>query len=156
MLVMSFAATSHAQKAPHPPGQNVEAMHFMEIPGMPTCSTGSVQSGDPTKGPSIILAKMATGCVIPWHWHTPTESLMMVSGEAHATMKDGTSVTLRAGGFAQMPSKHVHQFTCAKTCVFYVSSDGAFDLHYVDADGKETAPAAALKKVAEKAATPPK
>src|SRR4051794_6720292 len=135
LLVVSFAPTSRAQSGSHSPGQNVGAMHFMQIPGMPVCSTGSVQSGDPTKGPSIILAKAATGCVIPWHWHTPTETLMMVSGEARVKMKDGTSVTLRAGGFAHMPAQHVHQFTCTKTCLLYISSDAAFDMHYVEGEG---------------------
>jgi hypothetical protein len=24
--------------------------------------------------------KGAAGCVVPWHWHTPTEHMMIVSG----------------------------------------------------------------------------
>ena len=135
------------------PGLNMADMKFVAFPGMPTCATGSVQSGDPTKGPSIILAKMAAGCSFPWHWHTPNEHLMMVSGAGRLEMKDGKPVTLRAGGFAMMPSRHVHQFACAAGCSLYVYSDGIFDMHYVDAQGKEISPDEALKAVKETPAT---
>lgn len=133
-------------------GQNIAEMKFVPVPGLPTCAPGSVQSGDPTKGPSIILAKVATGCLIPWHWHTPNEHLMLVSGVARLEMKDGKPFTLRAGAFAMMPSRHVHQFLCEKACLLYVYSDAAFDIHYVDRQGNEITPAEALKAVKEKAA----
>jgi quercetin dioxygenase-like cupin family protein len=100
LLVLSFAVTAQGQNGPHSAGKNIADMQFVQIPGMPTCSTGSVQDGDPTKGPSIILGKLDAGCLFPWHWHTPNENLMIVTGEARAEMKDGKSVTLRAGGFA--------------------------------------------------------
>ena len=45
-----------------------------------------------------------------------------------------------------MPSKHVHQFTCTAACTGFVYSDGAFDIHYVDASGKEIPLDAAMKK----------
>jgi len=112
-----------------------------------------VQSGDPAKGPSIILAKVAAGCSIPWHWHTPNEHLMIVSGAARLEMKDGKPLTLQAGGFAMMPSRHVHQFRCDRPCVLYIYSDVALDIHYVDGKGKEISPAEALKAVKETAAT---
>jgi quercetin dioxygenase-like cupin family protein len=155
LLVLSFAATSQGQ-GPHPAGQNIAEMQFGQIPGLPTCATASVQSGDPTKGPSILLAKMEAGCVFPLHWHTPNENLMMVTGEGRVEMKDEKPVTLRAGGFAQMPSRHAHQFGCAKACMLYVFSDAAFDMHYLDGEGKEISPDEALKKVGETAAKAPK
>jgi quercetin dioxygenase-like cupin family protein len=135
------------------PGVNMTEMKFVTFPGMPTCATGSVQNGDPTKGPSIIISKVSTGCTFPWHWHTPGEHLMMVSGAARIQMKDGKPVTLRAGGFALMPSHHVHQFTCSQTCVLYIYSDAAFDMHYVDTKEQEISPDAALKPLKETAAT---
>lgn len=137
-------------------GQNITDMQFAQMPGMPTCATASVRSGDPAKGPSIIAARMAAGCSFPWHWHTPVESVMMVTGNGRVEMKDGKPVTLAPGGFAQMPSKHVHRFSCAKKCMVYVHSDAAFDMHYVDADGKDISPDEALKSVGETASKPPK
>ena len=129
--------------------RNVGEMKFMEFPGMPTCATGAVQSGDPTQGTSIILIKVASGCAFPWHWHTPNEHLMIVSGSGVAEMKGGKPVTLQAGAYAMMPSKEVHRLRCPGGCTLYLYSDGAFDMHYVDAQGNEIAPDAALKAVKE-------
>lgn len=147
-LILFISASAQVQE---PVGksasQNVTEMKFVTVLGLPTCALNSVQSGDPTKGPSIILAKVATGCTIPWHWHTPNEHLMMVSGVARLEMKDGKPFTLRAGGFAMMPSRHVHQFHCERDCLFYVYSDAAFDICYVDGQGKEITPDEALKAV---------
>src|SRR5215212_9860575 len=99
---------------------------FTAMPGLPSCATAAVQSGDPSKGASVLLAKGSAGCLIPWHWHTPTEHVMVVTGTAKVEMKDGKSAILGAGGYAMMPSKHVHQFTCTSTCSFFVSSESAF------------------------------
>jgi quercetin dioxygenase-like cupin family protein len=131
---------------------NIAEMKFVAFPGLPTCATGAVQSGDPAKGPAIIVSKTAAGCAIPWHWHTPTEHLMMVSGVAHLEMKDAKPAILRAGGFAMMPSHHVHQFRCTEACSFYVYSDAPFDIHYVDGQGKDLSPDEALRAVKETAA----
>ena len=114
--------------------------------GLPSCITMAVESGDPSKGPSVIVFKGAAGCLIPWHWHTPTEHVVIVSGSAKVEMKGGASATLGPGGYAMMPSKHGHQFTCTSACTAFVNSDGAFDIHYMDANGKEISPEAALAK----------
>jgi quercetin dioxygenase-like cupin family protein len=134
---------------------NVAEMKFVAFPGMPTCATGSVQNGDPGAGSSIIFARMAAGCTFPWHWHTPAEHLMIVSGTAKAEMKGGAPATLRAGAFALMPSKHVHRFSCPTACTLYIYSDAPFDMHYVDDAGKEMTPDDALKPLKETAAKPP-
>ena len=145
-----------AQSAGDAPGRNVADMKFAGVPGMPTCATASVQNGDPSKSASILLAKMEAGCNVPWHWHTPNENLMLVSGTARVEMKGGKAFVLKPGGFAQMPSKHAHQFSCTSVCMLYVYSDAAFDMHYVDAGGAELSPAEALKKVRESPAAAPR
>lgn len=131
----------------HPTARNIAEMKFEPVPGMPACAPGAVLSGDPAKGPSIIIGKLAPGCSIPWHYHTPNEHLMMISGVARVDVKDGEPITLRAGGFALMPSRHVHQFRCTTACSLFVYSDAAFDIHYVDAQGKEIPADEALKAV---------
>ncbi len=148
-LTFVFAGSARAQDM-NSSGRNVAEMKLATIPGLPTCARGSVQSGDPTKGPSIIFAKIPTGCSIPWHWHTPNEHVIIVSGIARLDMKDAKSLTLRSGGFAMMTSRHVHQFRCLQACLLYIYSDVAFDIHYVNAQGNEIPPAEAVK---EKAAT---
>ena len=149
-LILSISTTIRAQEMTSKSGQNVTEMTFTNVPGLPTCTVGSVQNGDPTKGPSIIFAKMEAGCVIPWHWHTASENLMMVSGVARIEMKDGKPMTLGAGGYARMPSRHVHQFRCEQACSLYVYSDAAFDIHYIDAQGKEISVEDALKSTLKK------
>lgn len=120
---------------------------FVTQPGLPPCVTMAAQSGDPAKGPFILLFKAKAGCLIPWHWHTPTENVMMVNGAAKVEMKDkGPAATLGPGGYAMMPGKHVHQFRCTSPCTAFLSSDAAFDIHYVDATGNEIPPETALAK----------
>ncbi len=55
--------------------------------GLPSCTTMAVESGDPSKGASVIVFKATSGCVIPWHMHTPNEHVMMVSGSAKLEWK---------------------------------------------------------------------
>ena len=120
---------------------------FGAMTGLPSCTTAAIESGDPATGPSVILAKGSAGCLIPWHWHTPTEHVMIVSGSARIEMKDnGKTAVLGPGGYAEMPSKHVHQFACTSACTLFVSSDAAFDIHYVDGNGSEVPPETALTK----------
>ncbi len=152
LVLCSSASIIHGQGMKSE-GRNPAQMKFTTIPGLPTCTTGSVQSGNPMTGPSIILAKIPTGCSIPWHWHTPNENVMIVSGVGRMDMKDEKSLTLRAGGFAMMASHHVHQFKCLSSCQLYIYSDAAFDVHYVDKQGTEISPADAMKAVKQKAAT---
>ena len=135
-LLLCVTAIAVADES-HPMGQNVAQMKFVKFPNFPSCATGAVVNGDPGKGPSIILAKMTSGCSIPWHWHTPAEHLMMVSGSARLETKGGKPFTLRAGGFTMLPSKHVHNFKATSACLMYVYSDAPFDIHYVNKDGNE-------------------
>jgi len=131
---------AHAAKA---------ASEFVNFPGLPSCVKGAVRNGDPSKGGAVILAKANTGCAIPWHWHTASERLMFVSGSAKVEMKDGSPVNLHAAGFVDLPGKNNHRFTCIAACSFFIATDGAFDIHYVDKDGKEISADDALKSKAK-------
>lgn len=153
LLLATFALAQPTDKPAQATLQNAAEMKFITIPGLPTCAHGSVQKGDPTKGAFILYAKVAAKCSIPWHWHTANEHLMIVTGSAHVGMKEGKPLTLQPGGFAMLPSRHVHEFRAERACSFYLYSDGAFDIHYVDGQGKELPPADALKAVKETAAT---
>lgn len=131
---------------------NIAEMKFAALPGLPTCAKGSVQSGDPSKGPSIIAAKLASGCTIPWHWHTANENVIVAKGTGRVSMKGDKTYTAMSGGIALLPARHVHQFHCVKSCTLFIHSDAAFDIHYVDASENEITPDEALKAVKEKAA----
>jgi quercetin dioxygenase-like cupin family protein len=141
-LLIASALLAHAQDMGTL--RKLSENKFAPIPGMPACVVSAVEHGDPAKGPSTIVFKATPGCKIPWHWHTPMEQVMIVSGSAKVEMKGGSTAVLGPGGYARMPSKHVHQFTCTKACTAFVNSDGVFDIHYVDAVGKEIPPDKAL------------
>ena len=118
---------------------------FANFPGLPKCLMGSVQSGDPSTGASVILGKATTGCVIPWHWHSASEQLMIVSGAAKVGMKDGKPIMVHSGDYLSLPEKNVHEFTCVAACTLFIVPSGVFDIHYVDKDGKDISPDEALK-----------
>lgn len=126
-------------------------------PGVPACLKLSAQRGDPTKGPAVLLIKMTAGCTVPWHWHTAGEALMMVSGRGKIDMKDAAPASSGVGpaDYVFLPGKHVHQFTCSTACTFFDVTDGAFDIHYVDKDGKEIPPDQALGAAKKPAAPKP-
>jgi quercetin dioxygenase-like cupin family protein len=118
---------------------------FMNMPGLPTCLKIAVQRGDPSKGASTLLLKFTPGCVVPWHWHTAGEHLMVVSGSGKAEMKDGKPAVIKAGDYAYLPAKSIHQFKATTAVTMFDLPDGAFDIHYVDSAGKEISPDDALK-----------
>jgi quercetin dioxygenase-like cupin family protein len=145
-LILSFGMAMAAQDSDKSASVAAATTKFANFAGIPNCFMGAAQQGDPSKGDAVLLLKGKTGCVIPWHWHTAVERLMMVSGRAKVEMKDGSPATLRAGDFVNLDSKHVHQFTCQLTCTLFDVSTGApFDIHYVDASGSEIPPDQALK-----------
>jgi quercetin dioxygenase-like cupin family protein len=123
-----------------------------EMPFLPSCAKVAPLRGDPPKEASVLWAEVSAGCVVPWHWHTPIEDVAMVGGSARIEMKDGAAKTANAGDFVSFPSKHVHQFTCVRSCTFYLVSSGPFDIHYVDAKGTEIPIEKALKSPGRPAA----
>jgi len=122
---------------------------FGAIPNAPDCFTVAVERGDPTKGPSVILARFAPGCVAPFHWHTPSETAMVVSGSLEATMKGDKPFVAHRGDFLYLPSHHVHRAAClgSAPCLVFLTSDAVFDIHWVDAAGQEIPLETALKEI---------
>jgi quercetin dioxygenase-like cupin family protein len=140
IVALSFDSTHLAAQATDSPIVSPAAgAKFAPISNAPECFTVAVEKGDPTKGPSVILARFAPRCVAPYHWHTPSETAMVASGTLETKMKGDKAVVARSGDFVYLPSHHVHRATCNGTspCLIFLSSDAAFDVHWVDAEGKE-------------------
>ena len=123
------------------------AAKFGSIPNAPECFTVAVERGDPSKGPSVILAKFDPGCAAPFHWHTPSETVMIVSGSLQTQMKDDKAFVAHHGDFIYMPPRHVHRATCLSSnpCLVFLTSDAAFDIHWVDGRGQEISLENAMK-----------
>src|SRR5664280_3729084 len=137
LLASALTTPLVAQSTDQMPYAALASTEFMTLPVLPSCMTISAQRGDPMKGASVLLLKLKTGCVIPWHWHTANENLMMVSGKGKAEMKAGGTHMMTAGDYMYLPSKQGHQFTCMTSCLLFDQTDAAFDIHYINADGKE-------------------
>jgi quercetin dioxygenase-like cupin family protein len=146
-LITPLAAQSPDQM----PYAALASTKFMALPVLPACMTISAQRGDPMKGAAVLLLKIKSGCIVPWHWHTANENLMMVSGTGKSEMSGGAH-TMAMGDYLYLAGKEIHQFTCISSCLVFDVIDEAFDIHYVDADGKEIPVEQALKPMAKPAA----
>lgn len=115
------------------------------------CSVAGIETGDPAKGPSIIAEKFAPGCAIPWHWHTPNEHVMMVSGTFRFEIQGEASAQVNAGDFVLIPSHHTSQTTCLgpDSCINFLYTDAPADMHFVDENGAEISSEQALKNYAK-------
>jgi quercetin dioxygenase-like cupin family protein len=96
------------------------------------CLASALETGNPSSGPSTFILKAPPGCVVPWHWHTAQEQLMVVSGDVMAEMTGRAPTPLGPGGFAVMAGNMAHQFTCQgrDSCVMFVTFDGAYDIKW--------------------------
>jgi quercetin dioxygenase-like cupin family protein len=100
------------------------------------CLADVLENGDPASGASTFLLKAAANCVVPPHYHTAEEQLMVVRGDVLTGMQGMSPVVLGAGGFAMMPSKQVHWFTCnsKEGCLMFVTFDRTYDIVWVKPD----------------------
>src|ERR1019366_7399275 len=137
LLASALTTPLVAQSTDQMPYAAMASSKFMPLPVLPSCMTISAQHGDPMKGAAVLLLRFKSGCIVPWHWHTANENLMMVSGKAKAEMKSGGAHTMAMGDYLYLPAKQAHQFACVSSCVVFDVIDGAFDIHYVDSEGKE-------------------
>jgi len=147
LIVVSLAVAAAAQDKPSV--VTMAASKFGTPAGFPACNTTAVQHGDPSKGPSVILTKLSSGCFTPWHWHNTNEGGVVVSGRIKLEVKGEAPQYLVAGDYFYNPSKHPHQSTCIADCTLSTTSDSARDIHYIDKDGKEIPPEQALKLAAK-------
>ena len=98
--------------------------------GEPACLKVARENGDPDKGASTFLLEAPPGCVVPAHYHTAEEQLMVVQGDVLTGMDGMAEATISPGGFAMMPSKAMHWFTCKSknTCLMFVTFDRMYDI----------------------------
>jgi quercetin dioxygenase-like cupin family protein len=154
VLALVVAYPSLAADAPsasaEPMVKSLAEQKFESFPDTPTCVKGAVLNGDPSKGASLITLKAASGCRVPWHWHSSAEEVLMATGVGTLGMKGAKPSTVRAGAYAMIPAHHVHEFTCKISCTLFLRVGGVFDLHYVNAAGTEIPSAEALKTEAPK------
>ena len=137
-------AASDAEEERPMAAVNASDLTYTPIPDMPTCASGAIVRGNPRSGPAWVMLKLASGCRVPWHWHTANEDMVAISGQGTIDTKDGKPVRIAPGTYASLPKHHVHRASCKRTCVFFSIADAAYDIHYVNEKGDEISATKAL------------
>jgi quercetin dioxygenase-like cupin family protein len=96
----------------------------------PDCLQFVLENGELKTGPTTAIMKAAPKCVVPPHYHTAEEQLIIVKGNVSTGMEGMKDTVLGPGGFAMMPSKQPHWFTCLakEECLIFVTFDRAYDI----------------------------
>jgi len=127
------AAASLSQAAPAMNGEvkPLASIHFVADDDV-KCLSDAIETGDPESGSSTLLLKAAPGCVVPWHYHTAIEQLIVIRGTVLTEMSDHPASLLLAGGFAVMASQVPHRFDCQgkRECLMIVSFDRKYDIFW--------------------------
>ncbi|GAB2650884.1 cupin domain-containing protein [Arenimonas aestuarii] len=89
----------------------------------------AVLHGDPAGPSSDVFFKVPGGSVIPHHWHTSPERMVLVSGELEVRYDGQESRTLRAGMYAYGPARLGHSAVCAagEPCILFISFTAPVD-----------------------------
>src|ERR1700690_1726021 len=108
ILLAAVAGLACAQTNSHGVVRSLSAVKFEQDDDV-KCLASAVESGDPAKGASTIILKAPPGCVIPWHYHTAEEQLIVIQGKVPTEMEGMPKQVLEPGGFAMMPGKAKHR-----------------------------------------------
>jgi quercetin dioxygenase-like cupin family protein len=102
----------------------------------PDCLQFFLENGNMKTGPSTAIMKAKPKCVVPPHYHTAEEQLLIVKGDVSTGMEGMKDAVLGPGGFAMMPSKAPHWFTCTakEECLMFVTFDRAYDIVWIKRD----------------------
>jgi quercetin dioxygenase-like cupin family protein len=97
------------------------------------CLDSTLENGDPAKGASTFILRAAPDCKVPLHYHSAEEQLIVVRGDVETGMEGLNPRVLQAGGFAMMPNKEKHWFSCNSKagCLMFVTFDRAYDIFWV-------------------------
>lgn len=96
------------------------------------CLSYALETGNPETGPSTHILEFPKGCRFPWHYHTAQEQMLIVDGTVLVEMASENPASLGPGGFAMMPSKEPHQFTCnsARKCRVFATFSATYDIFW--------------------------
>lgn len=133
-IVLSATVTSHGQEA-HRGVVTPLAAAKLVFDGEPECLKVARENGDPDTGPSTFLLEAAPGCLTPAHYHTAEEQFFVVRGDVLTGMNGMPDQLLGPAGFALMPSKVMHWFTCKSnsSCLMFVTFDRKYDIVWAKA-----------------------
>ena len=102
-------------------------------PGFPAGLRNAAIATDPATGGPTYLARFPAGSEFAMHWHTYTETVVVLEGAVDIVM-DGTRYTATAGSYVIIPEKAHHAwYTHADAdAVLLARRDGPADFHFVE------------------------
>ena len=92
--------------------------------------------GDHAKGPFGAYLKLPAGFAVPLHTHTHAMKVVFLSGTYIQAPEGKSAVRLGPGSYMMQPGgNYRHTTSCDKAseCLFFVESNGPFDLKVVEA-----------------------
>lgn len=90
----------------------------------------AVIHGDPAKPNADMLFKIPPGMMIPRHWHTSAERMVLLAGKITVTYDGRKPLALKPGVYAYGPAKLPHEALCAKgsaPCVLFIAFEAPVD-----------------------------
>jgi quercetin dioxygenase-like cupin family protein len=131
VLVAAPVGTSDSQSAVSGSVKPFSAIQWTQDSDV-KCLRYAVEAGDPDNGPSTQILSFPKGCAYSWHYHTAEEQLLVSQGIVSVQMGDMPEALLATGGFAVMPSRESHRFSCvsAQACVAFVHFDRKYDIFW--------------------------
>ena len=91
--------------------------------------------GDHAKGAFGAFLKLPAGFAVPLHTHSHDMKVVFISGTYIQAPEGKSEVRLGPGSYMMQPGgnyRHTPSCDKASECVFFVESDGAFDLKVVE------------------------
>src|SRR6266850_1383967 len=98
-------------------------------PFLPKGCRIAVLHGDPAKANADVFLKVPASSVLPRHWHTSAERMVLVSGELRITYDGQKTAVLKPGTYAYGPAKLPHKAQCGKAgpCVLFIAFESPVD-----------------------------
>ena len=130
LLVASPFAAAFAQEAPLARTAGDAALKWGGCPDfMPKGCEIAVLHGDPAKNNADVFFKVPANAVIPRHWHTSAERMVLVAGELHVTYDGHETAVLKPGTYAYGPARLPHKAECkgAVPCVLFIAFESPVD-----------------------------
>lgn len=146
MAATALALSSLVAWAQGPAPEASMAIHFKDAqvkwgpcpPFLPKGCGLAVVHGDPAQDNADAFLRVPSGSVIPRHWHTSAERMVLVAGQLQVAYDGQAPMTLRPGSYAYGPAKLPHSASCAKgeDCVLFIAFEGPIDAHPMTDEGK--------------------
>lgn len=98
-------------------------------PIFPAGCSIAVLHGDPSKPNADVFLRVPSKYVIPAHWHTSAERMVLATGRMEVTYEGQPSTTLDVGSYAYGPAKRPHKAVCLSDdpCTLFIAFEAAVD-----------------------------